>query len=140
MSRFVFRRLIDPIVEFLFPPLCLSCDERLSSESERVLCARCRGKLERVRDGDFTMRVLSARFVQGGAVAAFTAAYYFEDHGILQPVIHALKYRDMTSIGRVFGRELGAVLKTHPAFHDCNLIIPIPLHIQKERERGHNQS
>ncbi|HLP18175.1 MAG TPA: phosphoribosyltransferase family protein [Bacteroidota bacterium] len=134
------RRLIEPVGDVLFPPLCTSCSDRLADSSDRYICVRCRRRLTRVLATDRTMCVLMERFTRGGSIGAFTPLYYFEDRGVLQSVIHALKYREMTGIGRVFGQELGALLRTLPQYQTCDLIVPIPLHIQKERERGYNQS
>jgi ComF family protein len=132
-------RTLQPVKDFLFPPLCLACRERLAS-AEEYLCARCSRSLVHVDAADYTMTVLNERFAASGIVSALHPLYYFEEEGALQSVIHALKYEDMTRLGEVYGEELGASLSAEPVCADARLIIPVPLHAQKERERGYNQS
>ncbi len=133
------RSVIQPLKDFFFPPLCLSCAGRLTS-TEDYLCARCARALVRVGAGDHTMTVLRDRFADAGVVAAFLPLYYFEEHGVLQHVIHALKYEGMTALGAMYGAELGSALLSVAEYSDIDVIIPVPLHPQKERERGYNQS
>lgn len=139
MKQGTLQRFSQPLLDFLFPPLCLSCGDRLGSE-DRFLCAHCAHSLTRVCETDPTMCVLNERFARTQSISAFAPLYYFEEHGVLQDVVHALKYGGMTSVGECFGRQLGAHLQTQSAYADIHFIVPIPLHVQKERERGYNQS
>jgi len=133
------RSVVQPLKDFFFPPLCLSCSGRLSS-AEEYLCDRCARALVRVASSDHTMTVLTGRFADARAVAAFFPLYYFEEHGVLQHVIHALKYEGMTDLGAIFGGMIGSALRSEPECRDVDVIVPVPLHRQKERERGYNQS
>lgn len=132
-------RMVEPFLDFLFPPLCLACSGHCPP-GERIFCEHCRRKLEHVSESDHTMSVLAERFREAGTISCFLPLYYFEEHGVLQHAIHALKYEGMTAVGEALGRELGAVLAARPEFAFCDLIIPVPLHSVKERERGYNQS
>ncbi len=133
------RSIVQPLKDFFFPPLCLSCAGRLSSVEE-YLCSRCVRALVRVGQEDHTMTVLRDRFAHANAVAAFFPLYYFEEHGVLQHVIHALKYEGITALGAIYGEAIGSALRAVPEYADVDVIIPVPLHPQKERERGYNQS
>ncbi len=133
------RSIVQPVKDFLFPPLCLSCRERLAS-ADRYLCAHCSRSLVRVDETDFTMAVLKDRFKGSDIISSFFPLYYFEEEGVLQHVIHALKYEEMTALGEMYGETIGAALREHPDYADIRVIVPVPLHAQKERERGYNQS
>jgi ComF family protein len=139
MRTMLSRSIVQPLKDFLFPPLCFSCRERLSSD-EDYLCAQCTRKLEPVADADYTMAVLKDRFANSDAVSSFYPLYYFEEEGVLQHVIHALKYEEITKLGELFGAILGTALQSRSDYGDLDAIIPVPLHMQKERERGYNQS
>ena len=70
------------------------------------------------------------------------AAYLFyeKDHPI-QRVIHRMKYADQPELGFWMARQ--AVLDWQgdtDFFDDIDLIIPMPLHPKRLRERGYNQS
>jgi ComF family protein len=69
-----------------------------------------------------------------GAVSLF----FFEKEGLLQKLIHSLKYKGQYSLGVFFGQMLGkklaaAILKSY------TLVIPVPLHKKRQRYRGYNQ-
>lgn len=139
MKGALFRSIVQPLKDFLFPPLCLVCRERLAS-ADIYLCASCSQSLVRVDGTDYTMTVLKDRFAESRIISSFYPLYYFEEEGVLQHVIHALKYEEMTVLGEMFGESLGRALLENPKCADICAIVPVPLHAQKERERGYNQS
>lgn len=68
-----------------------------------------------------------------------SALVYFHKKGIVQELIHSLKYRGQEAIGTVFGEWYAEELKNIPVLRTVNTIIPVPLHPKKLRERGYNQ-
>jgi ComF family protein len=66
--------------------------------------------------------------------------YFFQPKSIEQRAIHELKYKKNMQIGNFFGKEMGKRLLKTPWLHDVDLLVPIPLHRNKELERGYNQS
>ena len=100
------------------PPLCLACGEPLPSRRTHPE-ERC--------------RVCSVTL---GAGAAARSVGGFE--GVLADVVHALKYgrrpsvaRPLAVLMRIAGRDLLA---------DVDLVVPVPLHRRRLRERGFNQA
>jgi len=69
-----------------------------------------------------------------------TAFAYYRRGGIIQILIHRLKYNGITSIGDYFGRIYGNILKDSGFLDDIDVIVPVPLHPVKVRKRGFNQS
>jgi competence protein ComFC len=130
------RRLLQPLSDFLFPPLCFSCNERLRDGDVRV-CPLCWNSLSRVSDSDETYKIISGRFAIAGAIDGFWSYCYFEHGGVFQKLAHALKYEGVTWCGEEFGRRLGPVLPT--TLH-IDALVPVPLHPLRFRERGYNQS
>lgn len=58
----------------------------------------------------------------------------------VQRLIHMLKYQGRVSAGHVLGTALGRSLAEDDlAAADC-VLVPIPLHGSRQRERGYNQS
>ena len=135
----LYRGIITPFKDFVFPPLCFLCGSRLLSDEVRI-CARCWNSIRPVRRGDYTFTVLLERFAAGGAVDAFQAAYYFEEGGSFQRIVHFLKYDAVTVFGVELGLRLAKVLLPDPEMEHLDAVIPIPLHKSKLRERGYNQS
>ncbi len=62
----------------------------------------------------------------------------FHREGAYRHIIHALKYQKFRSIGIRLGQIIGIkLLDQHSEF---DIIVPVPLHRVKLRERGYNQS
>lgn len=55
-------------------------------------------------------------------------------------MIHQLKYNGVKEIGTELGRIYAGSLKSSGFLDDIDLIIPVPLHPSKKRQRGFNQS
>jgi competence protein ComFC len=135
----IIRSTCNALLDLIYPPLCLGCDDILESH-ERFACSRCWQSIRHVSTDDTTVRVLQHRLIELGSVSRIFSLYYFEEQGILQPIIHGLKYNGFTSLGIELGKRVGeAIGAENPRPHfDC--MIPIPLHRSKQRERGYNQS
>jgi ComF family protein len=69
------------------------------------------------------------------------AAAYGSYDGGLRDLIHMLKYEGVRPAANVLGRMLAEVLETlRPLMPKGTLIVPVPLHPNKLRQRGFNQS
>jgi ComF family protein len=66
--------------------------------------------------------------------------YFFQPKSIEQRAIHELKYKKNMEIGHFFGKEMGIQMTATSWLKDIDLLVPIPLHRNKELERGYNQS
>jgi ComF family protein len=64
---------------------------------------------------------------------------YFHKGGIVQKMIHNLKYRGNEKIGVVLGEWYANELKNNPIINSVTEIIPVPLHKKRLNERGYNQ-
>ncbi len=133
------RAVAAPARDFVFPPLCFSCNARLT-DTESRLCISCWRSIEHVHAGDDTVRILRERFSAEGSVDDFYACYYFEEHGALQHLVHSLKYNAVTKFGVELGEHIGRLLTENTDTASIDGIVPIPLHRLKQRERGYNQS
>jgi len=66
------------------------------------------------------------------------SCYVFEKEGPFQHITHALKYQEYKSLGQELGKRIGRLVLDWNMKPD--IIIPVPLHRIKHRERGYNQS
>ncbi len=106
--------------------LCSVCGERLSSpvpvgeDQSEVRCELCRR--------------LQPPYARAMAYGSYD--------GGLRELIHLLKYERVRPAANVLGRMLAEVVAAlQPAFSgDAILVVPVPLHASKRRERGFNQS
>jgi ComF family protein len=106
--------------------LCAICGERI--EGPYVLAGK---------DGE--IRCGLCRRVEPPYVKA--AAYGSYDGG-LRELIHLLKYEQVRPAANVLGRMLAeATAGLQPLFKDSTVVVvPVPLHARKRRQRGFNQS
>nr|WP_255673699.1 phosphoribosyltransferase family protein [Flavobacterium sp. JAS] len=68
-----------------------------------------------------------------------SALLYFNKKGIVQELIHNLKYKGHEEIGTVLGNWYVEDLKGLNLETPFDIIIPVPLHPKKLKERGYNQ-
>jgi ComF family protein len=64
---------------------------------------------------------------------------YFHHGGIVQELIHNLKYRNQQKIGTLLGELYAKDLQNFDPIRSVTEIIPVPLHPKKLKERGYNQ-
>ncbi|MGL4607784.1 MAG: ComF family protein [Eubacteriaceae bacterium] len=57
-----------------------------------------------------------------------------------KPLVAAIKFRERPHLGIWAGKNMGEHLKEFQWFKTIDLIIPIPLHTKRLKERGYNQS
>jgi predicted amidophosphoribosyltransferase len=83
---------------------------------------------------------LGAKFDNNGPISRAKSCFFFEEGGVLQKIIHALKYEGMRSLGIQLGKHLGEAVLVDDWLRFADVLIPVPLHKTKQRERGYNQS
>ncbi len=133
----VYRFLVTPFLDFVFPPLCISCNQLLPDSSQRV-CDQCWSTIERVtRDHPLYVETRT-KLTDSGVVTDLVSQFVFQKEGAFQHIAHALKYSGYESIGRELGRRIGCTMNEWGVSADG--LIPIPLHKAKKRERGYNQA
>jgi ComF family protein len=130
---------MQPLYEFAVPRSCAGCGSYLETPTHRV-CPICAGRLKPVLPGDLHLIHALQKLKQNAPVIDLHALYYYEKDGVLQTLVHQLKYNGMRQLGRALGVNLGgeiAAALEHPA---AAVIVPVPLHKAKLRERGYNQA
>ena len=68
------------------------------------------------------------------------AFLFFKQGGIVQQLMHQLKYNNVPELGVLLGEMYGKQLAQNPHYTEIDAIIPVPLHLRKYRKRGYNQS
>ncbi len=133
------REAAGDVFCLFYPNLCTGCGQPLL-RGESVICALCRFHLPKTyfhNDPDNPL----ARAFWGRVMLEAAASYvYFQKGGIIQQLLHQLKYKNRPEIAVQLGMCYGAELNLADHFRDCGLIIPVPLHPAKQRKRGYNQS
>lgn len=130
--------MFENILNLFFPRVCLGCSSLLST-NEQILCATCRHEIPLTNHHLLLQNEALQKFY-GKIPVEFAACFlYFHKKGIVQQLIHNLKYKGHQEIGSLIGEWCGTELKESPAIKKIDEIIPVPLHPKKFRERGYNQ-
>ncbi len=129
--------IVRPLLDFIYPPTCVSCGNLLSGEVEHV-CLNCWDSIQRVTRTHALYLETKEKLLRSGHVAELASAFVFEKEGAFQHIAHSMKYEGMPSLGLQLGKRIGEVLQEWNLSADC--VIPIPLHKRKLRERGYNQA
>lgn len=130
--------MLTNLLNIFFPPVCNHCKNTLT-DHESFLCISCRHLLPVTNfhfKNDFTVKnVLYGRAnIQSG-----TALLRFSKHGIVQHLLHQLKYGKNQEVGMFLGSWLGEELKSIKDYSTIDVVIPVPLHPKKLKKRGYNQ-
>ncbi|RCR68154.1 ComF family protein [Larkinella punicea] len=109
---------------------------------EQLVCTTCRLKLPETGQHRGEALVSGQLRFAGKVPVNFVYSYlYFNKKGKTQRLIHALKYRNTKEVGSLLGRWYGYQLKTDIQLNEqIDLIVGVPLHPAKLRQRGYNQS
>ena len=69
-----------------------------------------------------------------------TAFFYYHKGSDYCDIIHELKYKGRKEIGLFIGQYMAGEIQDSGFFTDIDAIIPVPLHRERMRQRGYNQS
>ena len=129
--------LAASFIDFLYPPLCLSCADLLD-ERAAFLCDACRSDIRPIERIDPAFLEVRDAICNDGTLDDIIAPYWFDKQCPLQAVIHALKYQHIPQVGVSLGEDLGRrIMHTNDP---PDVLIPVPLHPAKLREREYNQA
>lgn len=140
------RHLVDPVLAVVFPAWCPSCRALVSRPTRGPLCESCWGALPRHRgplcrcgfplpsslDACGRCRRGLSPFARGASLGPY--------EGALRLVIHELKYRGHRRLAGRLASELSAVPEVVALLCSAEVLVPVPLHPRRQRERGFNQS
>lgn len=104
---------------------------------EAVLCTKCRHELPLTNHHLTTENDCYKRLAGRVPVEKAMSMLVFEKEGIVQQIIHKLKYKGHQEVGTLLGYWYGEIIKNE--FRNINEIIPVPLHKKRLKERGYNQ-
>ena len=141
--------MLKGLVDVVFPPQCMACGAVLRDKS-LPLCFPCFSQIKFIRSplcphcGHPYAEPTEQDHLCGdcllAAPAFLTARALGQYESVLLDVIHRFKYGGKVSLGERLG-ELMAQF-TYPSFliKDYSLVIPVPLHPRRLRQRGFNQA
>jgi ComF family protein len=127
------------LVHVLFPDLCLSCNKEPKT-AEAYFCVSCLHQMPYTDHFEVLENEVVKHFKGRVKLAHGAAILRFKEGSIVQNILHQLKYKERKEIGEVFGKIGAEKLTNSQLFRMPDIIIPVPIHKNKQRKRGYNQS
>ena len=130
--------MFGSLINLFFPKSCAGCHSFLLKE-EIVICTACRHEIPQTHHHKILNNETMQKFYGKIPLEFAASLLYFHKKGIVQEMIHKLKYKGHQEIGETIGNWYAEELKSIEELHDVDYIIPIPLHKKRLKERGYNQ-
>lgn len=141
--------LVKNLIDFVFPPQCPLCSSPNESPDPHSLCSSCLSEVtfiappfcikcgtpfaSQLEESHLCGRCLREMTTYGTARAVYTFS------GSIKRAVHAFKYQNKTSLAKTLIR----LMERSPfrlKIDRYDTLVPVPLHTNRLRERGYNQS
>ncbi len=143
----------DALISVFFPAGCRICDSLLTTASRVPLCRTCLDSFVRVPEFacEVCGRPLAGLHVSDGQTlicpACHDKTYAFDRarsfalyEDALVRAILLLKYEQIQPLGVWFAKRLAEIVGDEKEALATDVVVPVPLHRQREKERGYNQA
>ncbi len=127
-------KTITSLSSALFPRTCIGCD-REEAVHKKLFCNFCWEELPRFQHDTAMSKILYSRFPLI-ADSQFYGLFLFTKGGIVQEVMHKMKYKGRSDIAWDLGTLIAEFVP--PELYEA--MIPIPMHRKKRVSRGYNQA
>jgi len=151
--RHLLRQGLDALASLAVPAPCRICDDTLATASRVPVCESCLGRIPRLEQ---PLCSCCGRFFPSGVPAAIAeplcqlcrrgiyAFHRARSFAIYEretvKAITLLKYEAVAPLGVWFADRLFELAQRNPAFAAADVVVPVPLHPTRQRERGFNQA
>jgi len=133
------KQLQSQVIDFFYPRVCLGC-----GKIGDFVCIRCENRLKRIypplcqRCGrpETSGTLCRECWSKQGNIDLIRSVFIFE--GIIRDAVHALKYNNLRAIAGRLGRFMAEYYTENKLAAD--ILLPVPLHESRMRQRGYNQS
>lgn len=132
------KQFLHGLMHLFYPRLCEGCSQPLL-QAEQVLCLGCSMHLSQTDYHHIPDNETALRFAGRVPFSHATSFAAFADDSLLQHLLHGLKYKGKKETSIYLGKEFAAALRYADWIKEIDLIIPVPLHSQKQAARGYNQ-
>lgn len=125
--------------DFFFPRICLGCGKNLVS-GEDALCLRCLSDLPHTGFLNTSGNEMECRLWSSPLVCRASSLFFYAKGGTVSKILQGMKYQGRKKLCRQMGHLIASELLSTGFFDGIDLIIPVPLHPSRLRQRGYNQS
>ena len=131
--------MIDDFVSLFFPRYCLGCSGSLTRDEQQV-CIHCLTNIPKTKSHESETNFVAQKFFGKVNFEHALAYYTFQQEGIVQKLLHQIKYNNQPQLAFELGERYAVELEREIKEIPFEVIIPVPLHFKKMKIRGYNQS
>lgn len=141
------EKIPEELIDIIYPPRCPVCGE-IKREKSRLTCRECLKKLIWIKEPQ--CKKCGKMLVSKEQEYCFDCSkvqYHFESgyplwnyNDVMRKSIAAFKYGGRREYGKFYGEALAKRYGAKFLALQINIIIPVPVHHTKRRERGYNQT
>lgn len=127
------------ILDLLFPRRCLGC-----GKVGKYFCDTCGSSIRVIEQNESICPMCGRPAIDGAthprcisrySLDGLTSIFHYD--GIIRQAVKTLKYRRVSDLASEFVSLVSASSVPHP---DPCILVPIPLHPSRQKERGYNQA
>lgn len=131
--------IFDDFVHTIFPENCHACNTILVA-GENIICTTCRLTLPKTNHLNIKDNSLLLRFY-GRINFEYAASFLvYGKHTRVQNILKSIKYEGSPEVAEYFGKWIAEELVFNGFSSKFDLIIPVPLHPNRQKIRGYNQA
>jgi ComF family protein len=144
--------LSGAVASLCFPANCRLCDQLLTDARRMPICAQCVQSFQEIPPGSCDLCGLPGAFdpefprvtplcadCQKGTFAFQIARSFGFYEGELARAVLLLKHEQIEPLGKWFAVRLAELVRKEGQRMAADVIVPVPLHRQRTKERGFNQ-
>lgn len=149
----ILRDALNSLSSVLFAAPCRVCEAPLLKLSRIPICDKCLDSFQLIQEpvcevcwrpivspvsaatGPARCRLCRAEFFTFKRARSY-AVY----NDVAVRAIQLLKYEEVTRLGEFFGEKLAEMALGDPVGFAADVVVPVPLHADRRRERGYNQA
>lgn len=138
-SVMIFQKIREGILSVAFPTFCPVCDKKLVEKQDEI-CEHCLALLPRTDEVSIQGNITEDKFQDIPNFVSGAAWLHYSNNPTIVSLVHKFKYQQHPQIGYHLARAAAKEYLPWGFFDTIDIIIPIPLHPQRLRERGYNQA
>lgn len=121
------EKVLEQVLNIIFPNVCGICGKI----DKNSLCPKCKIKIKKNENAKI-IKIKNKNFTEYG--------YLFKYNGIIREKILDYKFNDKSYLYKTFTEIIIKNKKICGFIKKYDIIIPVPIHKKRRKERGYNQS
>lgn len=133
------KSLFWAFIHLFFPRLCAVCGDVLQ-DGEEGICIRCNMDMPRTNLHRYKNNFMKQRLKDKMPLERAASYFFYRKESNYRKILYKMKYEGRKRLAVTMGRYMAAELKESDFFRGIDVILPVPLHPFKQKQRSYNQS